>query len=1120
MSGRVVFAACWAGMPIKAFAKIATPRIFPQNWVQVDVLCSGVTRRSIQEQVRKAKGYHIVHWSGHGHQDLLALQSEDDQADTLSGAELVDLLQQGGGFIPELMFLSACHSGSMIPDQVFHDLTGQLLKDSPMPESKTLAEALERKGYSGTALELLRIGVKQVIGMRYAVGDSYARRLAQDFYRCLLAEGHAGHTALALARQALANSQDCQAELSAVDHATPLLFGANRLSLNPHEKRSAQHGKRYPQPGHPLLENDLKAPAHFIGRERELTRLNHHWLPRGSQPVAVIQGLAGLGKTSLAAESILLWHRRFDQVIPFQACGHAKSAEEFYRYLDLYLTNVSKDYREACREDDYLKIHLPNYHDDQGRYEKMRANLIDWLRNHPALLVIDNFETCLFANGDCQDPEWEALLTALSGQLSQSATRVLITSRHYPKALENRALWLRLGTLPMNEAALLLWEHPKLRDLWHQGDSGKALARDLLNISRGHPLIMQRLADLADDPALLTAALAELRQKGYRHLPELANSSNSAEERAYLEDVAIGAIDWLLKQISTESRRLLWLLTQALEDVPESLLQPIYSGLSKYDEALLKIQQALTNKPQLPAEHQEWLDALLPEIIAQATHFKADAKALSPIAPLLNELVQKGLVQKDGDSVHFHELVRERCDCWMRQHPEETEGLTAQQVLQRYGERYAAIFKALRKNNQIGESIEAGRRALTYFCRAQAFKELTGFAGDLIISTKDPQPLQAVIAELQALLPLVPEGKARWTLNTHLADALDLSGLSKAALPFYQQAASAAEIAEHWPDLAAICQNWANGLRNAGELAQASETFIRAAEVKVKAGSAAVDIIGSELEAYRTALYQGQSEQVLPEIEQRLHQLRGWWRQSQQGQTPAEVPDKEVLQRTLIGALDVAEEAQRILENWQACLELLQETADLQQIRGDSDHEQARTLFNNYWPLLHLRRLDQAQALLERCMQVFKQANDLTMQASALSALSNVWNERGHQLQAIALERQALALRERLEVPQDRAISHGNLANYLAKADDYPACAAHRLAQIIYCFVTGHRQDLTTALSNHAISAKQAAEAGISYRLPLLQDLVRQPEFAVLRDFIQASGQSIEALQAAVDELP
>lgn len=312
---------------------------------------------------------------------------------------------------------------------------------------------------------------------------------------------------------------------------------------------------------------------------------------------------------------------------------------------------------------------------------------------------------------------------------------------------------------------------------------------------------------MADDPALLSAALAELRQKGFKHLPELVKS-DSAEERAYLEDVAIGAVDWLLKQISTESRRLLWLLTQALEEVPEALLQAIYSGLSEYDEFLLQVQQFLADKAQLPAELQEMLDALPPEIIAQATHFQADAKALSPIAPLLNELLQKGLVQKESDSVHFHELVRERCDCWMQQHPDETEGLTAQQVLQRYGERYVAIFKALRENNKIGESIEAGRRALTYFCRAQAFEALMGFASRFITSTNDQQTLQAVIAELQALLPLVPEGQARWSLNTCLADALVRSGQSQAALPFYQQAASAAEQAEHWPGLAAICHNW------------------------------------------------------------------------------------------------------------------------------------------------------------------------------------------------------------------------------------------------------------------------------------------------------------------------
>jgi hypothetical protein len=62
--------------------------ILPDHLVQVDVLCHGVTRNSIKEQVRKAKGYHIVHWSGHGNHDKLALYGEDNKPDSLSGCRI------------------------------------------------------------------------------------------------------------------------------------------------------------------------------------------------------------------------------------------------------------------------------------------------------------------------------------------------------------------------------------------------------------------------------------------------------------------------------------------------------------------------------------------------------------------------------------------------------------------------------------------------------------------------------------------------------------------------------------------------------------------------------------------------------------------------------------------------------------------------------------------------------------------------------------------------------------------------------------------------------------------------------------------------------------------------
>lgn len=48
-------------------------------------------------------------------------------------------------------------------------------------------------------------------------------------------------------------------------------------------------------------------------------RLGRQWLGEGGPAVALIQGLAGLGKTALAAEAIHLWHEHFDYVLAFQA---------------------------------------------------------------------------------------------------------------------------------------------------------------------------------------------------------------------------------------------------------------------------------------------------------------------------------------------------------------------------------------------------------------------------------------------------------------------------------------------------------------------------------------------------------------------------------------------------------------------------------------------------------------------------------------------------------------------------------------------------------------------------------------------------------------------------------
>ncbi|MDM8557401.1 CHAT domain-containing protein [Candidatus Parabeggiatoa sp. HSG14] len=1085
-------------------------QILPKRLVQIDTLCYGVTRATIANQVRKVKGYHIVHWSGHGNHDSLLLSGEEKNQ--ISGAGLVELFQQAGGFVPKLVFLSACHSGAFLSAAQedlpgFENLAG-LNKD--LPDS-----IANKQGYTSTALALLMAGVPQVVAMRYSVDDTYARQLAVLFYQHLLAEQYNADAALATARTQLAANPN----IAAIEHTTPLLFGQDRWVLEAVKKRNAaQLKQRYPERRfQPLLSDEqygFKARTHFVGRSRELTRLNQDWLEANESPVALIQGLAGLGKTALAAEVVNLWHSRFDLVLVVQSRGYAMNAEAFYQQMDSLLVRLSKDYRQECQEDEYRKILLPK--DEPARYESMRENLLAVLESYPILLLIDNFETNLLAEKAgyvCKDPEWTELLTAFVTRL-QGQSRVIMTSRHRPNFSYNPDLtgfqnlsglntkgsgsdltgfqnlsglnrekgvvWLSLGPLPNNEAWLYLQSHEALKQLWYSDD--KHLVYQVLKISHGHPLIMQRLGDLAHDKDALVAALSRLAEKGFKQLPDLVSGSDAQQEqeRRYLEDVAIGAVDVLLERLSLEGRQLLWMVTRALEPVPLLVLAKVWENTAE-------------------------------NVIA--------------IGPLLKrELTESGLLQQEGERFEsvfsFHELVRERCTAWMEQHPEDCGERDAKQIGQAYGEQYASLFKELVGSDK-ETATEMGRRAITYLVRAEAFEALGGFASNVVINTKNPQQLQAIIAELETVVEQVPAGRTRWYIRTSLADALGRSGQPQLALPFYAVSASEAEAAQNWADVAWSCQSWANALRDVGQLQLARETFQRAAQAYRKANSAKVDIMGSEIEALRIDIMLGEVETALPAIEQRLAQIRDWWQRHQQGETLTAATDADFLARVFIGALDIAQSAHHALKHWQDCLDLLTETEKVDQACGESEHVLAMSRFNRHTALIELGRLDEAQRVLEGCLQVDTNVGDLAGQAQDLYALADVWDERGDVSRAIELQRQALAICERLPNPEDRAISHGNLSTYLHKVGQIEEGARHRLVQIVYYIVIGNQQKLFggECLGNLAILLQEAKEKGTTYPLPRFNELLQLAEFSGLRRWLEERGVDVGELQGRVDEV-
>jgi hypothetical protein len=808
--------------------------VLPWHNVEVDVLCHGVTRRRIEAQVLAKAGYHVVHWSGHGHVDAIEIALEDRKgSERVSGKELAGLLASGG-FAPPVVFLSACVSGAL---------------GEATPALNDVLVTTTNAGVTGMALDLVRAGVRQVVAMRFEAGDRYTRRLARRFYRRLLADPahHAVDVALALARKELLADATRKAEYDAVDHANPLVFGSEPVRIEPRARKSAQMERRKPKP-QPLLPNgsrELDPPHGFVGRGEELTELARKWLAHGGAAIAMIQGLAGLGKTSLAAEAIHLWFGELDYILCFQVRGGALSIEEFYMRLDQRLTLACKSYRERCRDDDMARVYLPPGESLRGvaREEALRNNLVNMLDSERILLVLDNFDTNLLttpgADGYAsQDPAWDRLFEVLGDRLRDTGSRVLLTSRHKLAALASpeRAVWIQLGPLPRAEALIFFEGQRPIRELLHGDDDAKRVAQHILDVSRGHPLILGRIVDLARQyhdeiygltlggQAALEGALNRIQGEGFKTLPDIFSGTAKTDkerdqEQIYLTDVAIGAVDILIERLTIDAWQLLWVITRAGEPVAEDMIAAVWG--------------------KHPPE-------------------------------LLGELCGAGLLVRDEDTYAFHDLVAERASAWRDTYPAKRSERTEADIWKAYGEEHGVAFELLRNAGKRDMASEAGRRAIRYLVRASAFESLGAFAGEVVGGTSDSTLLRQVIADLRSAATEAHAGQMRWRLRGMLAMALRKAGHPDHALPFFAEAAREAEAAEHWLDLGVTCNNWATALVFVGQLDLARETYLRGANAMRRAGSQRVDVLGSELEVLRVDVLRGRAEEALPAVEEKL----------------------------------------------------------------------------------------------------------------------------------------------------------------------------------------------------------------------------------------------------------
>jgi len=665
----------------------------------------------------------------------------------------------------------------------------------------------------------------------------------------------------------------------------------------------------------------------------------------------------------------------------------------------------------------------------------------------------------------------------------------------------------------------------------------KALTQRLLQTSRFHPLLMDRLTRLATGgpalrPQLLQALDTLEHNQDYTQLPALfATDPSDSKELAYLNDALATSLDQLIAGARPEARRLLWIVALANDPEALGLVQKVWSGESPEQEQLRQIQQLLDQLPQLPAELQTQLQAMPPEL-------RAMVDALPPrpdLAPLLRHLVAVGLVTEErtdpedaNPNLTCHALVRDRICTWMAEHPHDQGDLSEAAIRIAYAEQLEATFKYLLHKNMT-MALAAGSRALVYSIQAEAYDRLGDFASTLVTSSSDPQQLAALVPPLQAAAEAAPEGEPRWSCLCYLADALDHSGRSDLSLTFFEQAATQAHTAAEaggdaarraWSDLGWITGNWAIALMNVGQLDAARQRHLESAEAKRTAGRPEVEVIGSELEALRIDIMQGRVTEALPQIEARLAQVEGWWQQHRAGQPVPQAPNAEALARTFIGTLDIiANDAYRAQKDWAAALGKTEAILAIKQALQRPTEDIAGDRMNRAVYLGQLRRFGEAQAELEACLEIFQQ--NPTQKARVLSSLAKLFDDQGDLPQAIAQGRRALALCEQLPDPDDRAISHGSLALYLkrrGRLEDAAESSLHQLAALVYRLVSGLRESLKFSRDNYIFDFCNAQATGTPLAVPTLADLLADPAFAPLATWLTQRQVDPASLQAAIDD--
>jgi len=868
-----------------------------------------------------------------------------------------------------------------------------------------------------------------------------------------------------------------------------------------------------------------------VGRLQPLLRASQALAPRSDRRGVLFYGMPGAGKTACALE-LAYRHAegRFQGYVWYRAPEEgADIAGELFNVLF-----------EIERQLNAPGLGLTTALDDAARFRQFTLPRVRaLLQQYSLLLVLDNLETLLTASGDWRDPLWGDLVDALLAHAGPS--RVVLTSRRRPARLEGhpRLHVEAIHALSLAESALLARELPGLRRLFEDED-GLALLRATLRVVQGHPKLLE-LADKAagdggaDSRAALQARVAAAKadaaaagagtgaldaffapgEAGGPGGPGVAGEGETRQDEADFTRVLRGWTRDLADGLAPAARLLLAFLSRLEPEdrqgqIVDANWQDFLTRLGRPDApwspaldaleaaGLVGVERAAPTQFAAPADLADLLAQLAPQ---------AEAAGLPPAA------LQGLLAQLSAGAATYTlhpgvaEAVRAGADPAV---------LDAADV--ELGNFYIAMHRQAQKQEMQGMSgmvASSARRAAPYLLRQRRWEEAAVLLERMLQRDASPATLAFALPLLRRIAEATA-GTERELIDAGvLANALRQAGRLDEAEALLRDLIARAAAGGEYRVASGLAGNLLNLLRAGSRFEEALAVAAEMAGYTRRAGLGPWTQLADETYRLQVLAAMGKYDEVLDAVEALRPRFAALPLKGDGADAAPETVNPWNVREAL---LDTGHTAALYSEQWERALALNAEIMQLLREIGADELKLAQKRCNDYGPLLRLKRFDAARALLLDCRAVDEAARDIAGLGADYSALADPEDEVGDRAAALRFEQTALGYRYQAGAPEDCAISHHNLANYLERQGADPALVlAHRLAAAVIRLQTQSGQ-LPTTLRN-------LANADLPPTPPTFADVVARVEaiagvrFAALCERLPRRVPNGDAAIAAVWEL-